>query len=206
MLDSLYAYKFIRILTQEYTNMDLYKLGYIDAQGNILKSRKELSQNEKKNFTKFHILALNLRKIIEKFPFGKSSIARYSAAVKLLQEEISPLVKNQNLIEENLLEFLGEEVELYQNLSEESGILENFTSGIEMGDKPLGKFAGAIVFDCDPKRFMDCKMGKPKYHKYQYYVGDDELGEEIRQYGRKYPKHPIILRNSVDGSMLYLRK
>ena len=41
--------------------------------------------------------------------------------------------------------------------------------------------------------------------RYEKYVGNDDTGELIRQYGRNNPKAPIILKNSQTGAMLYLR-
>jgi hypothetical protein len=48
-------------------------------------------------------------------------------------------------------------------------------------------------------------MGKSRYNRYEKYVGNDKLGETIRQYGRTNPNSPIILKNSENGAMLYLK-
>jgi hypothetical protein len=48
-------------------------------------------------------------------------------------------------------------------------------------------------------------MGKARYVRYEKYVGNDKLGETIRQYGRNNPKNAIILKNSGNGAMLYLK-
>ena len=48
-------------------------------------------------------------------------------------------------------------------------------------------------------------MGKSRYVRYEKYVGNDKLGEAIRQYGRENPKAAIILKNSGNGAMLYLK-
>jgi len=66
-------------------------------------------------------------------------------------------------------------------------------------------FAGINVFDVNPTHFELCRMGKRKYLRYEKYVGNDDTGESIRQYGRNNPKAPIILKNSQTGAMLYLR-
>jgi hypothetical protein len=44
-----------------------------------------------------------------------------------------------------------------------------------------------------------------RYARYEKYVGNDKLGEAIRQYGRNNPKNSIILKNSGNGAMLYLK-
>ena len=50
------------------------------------------------------------------------------------------------------------------------------------------------------------KIGKKKYDKYENYVGNDEIGQEIRQYGRTNPGKSIIIQDSLTGAMLYLKK
>lgn len=68
-------------------------------------------------------------------------------------------------------------------------------------------FAGMDVFDVEPEQWQKSLMGgKPKYHKYAPYVGEDEVGEEIRNYARSNPTKKIVLRNSKTGSMVFLRK
>lgn len=67
------------------------------------------------------------------------------------------------------------------------------------------KFANNDVFVVDTERFNKARLGKKKYLKYETYVGNDEVGNEIRQYGRKYPKKPIILQDDKTGAMIFLR-
>lgn len=67
------------------------------------------------------------------------------------------------------------------------------------------KFAGHEVFEVDTHRFMECRMGKAKYHRYSKYVGTDEIGEAIRQYGRNNPKKPIIIQDNKTSAMIYLK-
>ena len=40
---------------------------------------------------------------------------------------------------------------------------------------------------------------------YEHYVGNDETGEAIRQYGRANPGKPIVLQDELTGSMIYLK-
>ena len=71
--------------------------------------------------------------------------------------------------------------------------------------KKRKKFAGTEVFEVDPNVFMKARFGKKKYARYEHYVGNDEIGEEIRQYGRANPDKSIILQDSLTGAMLYLK-
>ena len=67
------------------------------------------------------------------------------------------------------------------------------------------EFGGKKVFVVSPERYWDSRMGKSRYNRYEKYVGNDKLGEAIRLYGRTNPKAPIILKNSENGAMLYLK-
>ena len=71
--------------------------------------------------------------------------------------------------------------------------------------KKRKKFAGADVFVVDPKTFMKARFGKKKYAKYETYVGNDEIGQEIREYGLKNPGKPIVIQDCNTGFMCYLR-
>jgi len=66
-------------------------------------------------------------------------------------------------------------------------------------------FGGRKVFVVSPDRFFESRLGKSRYARYEKYVGNDKLGEAIRQYGRANPKESIILKNSGNGAMLYLK-
>ena len=68
-------------------------------------------------------------------------------------------------------------------------------------------FAGHDVFVVPSDYYHRCRNGKNRYHKYEKYVGKDEIGETIRQYGRdrKNKKKPIIVQDEKTGAMTYLR-
>ena len=66
-------------------------------------------------------------------------------------------------------------------------------------------FGGQKVFVVSPQRYFDSRLGKARYARYEKYVGNDKLGETIRQYARNNPKNSIILKNSGNGAMLYLK-
>jgi hypothetical protein len=83
------------------------------------------------------------------------------------------------------------------------------------GDPPVGKkaqkkytsrFANNEVFVVDSKTYNNARLGKQKYHRYERYVGNDEIGMAIREYGKKYPKKPIILQDGENGPMIFLRR
>ena len=67
------------------------------------------------------------------------------------------------------------------------------------------KFAGNEVFTIDAERFNRCRMGKCRYHRYESYVGDDETGQQIREYGIKNPGKAIVVEDEKTGAMMFLR-
>lgn len=69
------------------------------------------------------------------------------------------------------------------------------------------KFAGHEVFEVEPEYYHRAVMGKRKHVRYSDYVGTDQTGEAIRQYGRdpKTAHLPIILKNRKTSAMVYLR-
>ena len=82
-----FTYRFLRILTQRWEDMDAYKLGIIDDEGNILKKTRQLRTKEEKDaYTIFHRLVFNLKKLLERLPLGRTRIASYAAAMFLLRE------------------------------------------------------------------------------------------------------------------------
>ena len=67
------------------------------------------------------------------------------------------------------------------------------------------KFAGCEVFEVDADRYNRCRVIKQSYERYSKYVGDDELGQTIREYARKNPGKSIIVQDESTGSMTYLK-
>ena len=69
----------------------------------------------------------------------------------------------------------------------------------------MATFAGKQVFVVDSDTYHQCRLGKKKYARYEKYVGKDNVGLAIREYGLKHPERPIILQNGENGPMLFLR-
>lgn len=211
IVDKYMAFMFLRILTTPWTDMEAYKLGIIDDEGNVLKKRSQLKTAEEKNAAGyFDRLVWNIKKVLGTIPLGRTRMASFAAALYLLREHaIKEGAENPNLFEDLLKEHFPEE---------SAAILteETMTSGIDFKDPSWNwkddpevkkdKFAGYDVFVCSPDTFHNCRLGKKKYGKYETYVGKDKMGEAIRRYGRENPKSPIILRNGITGSMIFLRK
>ena len=230
MISNYYAYKFIRLLTQKWTDTEAYELGFIDEDGKST-GKKPVSSDDKGAYNRFTKLVFNIKRMLDKVPFGKTTIGRYTAALALLKEEFG--IENiDSLFEDNILtedqkEIISEitSIQLDESNTHMFGLyfdndllIENFCAGFDGIDGSIGtrkrkqeeqadcNFAGVDVFDCDMETFNNCRLGKKKFLKYSTYVGTDEAGEKIRQYSLKNPKKSVILRNKNTGAMLYMRK
>lgn len=85
----------------------------------------------------------------------------------------------------------------------EEGEAATTTSDVALKDTPM--FAGARVWTVPTDVFMKARMGKKKFAKWYNYVDEDNGGAEIRAYGLKNPKAPIVLQDQASGAMMYLR-
>lgn len=83
--DTVYTYRFLKLLVTPFNKTEAYKLGLIDENGERTDKQVENS-TEREAFTLFHRIIFNLKKLLEKFPAGKTHIASYVAALALLRE------------------------------------------------------------------------------------------------------------------------
>lgn len=118
--DTFITYKFLRALTQSWTDFPAYKLGIIDASGKVLRrSSTFVSQEEIDAASYFYRLVWNLKRLLEKLPGGKSKLVSYTAAAWLIKE-------NKGLVISETEKFLHEEP-------------VNVSAGAETKDIPLFK-------------------------------------------------------------------
>ena len=67
------------------------------------------------------------------------------------------------------------------------------------------KFAGHEVFEVPTEWFLKARLGKRKHANYKTYVGEDQIGQDIRAYGNADYARPIIVQDASTGCMQYLR-
>jgi hypothetical protein len=202
-----FAYKFVSQITSRWEDTDAFKDGKIDNSGNVLPG---------KSLNLFDRLVVNLKKVLGSSALGRSLIGRYAAAAYLLKEAFPENYSN-NL---SLIVTIFEQVMANDKTSSDNkynSIVEDTerASIVEMIREDMtttasfdgGSFAGSKVYPCDQDRFHKCRLGKKsRYHRWSSYIGDDELGQEIKAFAQANPKSPIILQNTKDKAMLYLRK
>ena len=223
-----FVYQFLKKLVTPFNKTKAFELGIIDEKGKILKRRRDLEGDEEKSaYNLSDTLIWNIKKLMGKIPGGKSRLASYAAALWLIKEQQD----GYKITEEELeLQFFDMFEKMYNNdLEFDSSTLRKFenaliedtpttnmgsgniaTRGIPLLKKPpkglvMKRFGGIDVFALDPTYFHKSRLGKKKYTRYSGYVGEDEAGEYIRAFARKYPKKPIIVMDSQTGCMQYLR-
>lgn len=87
LVDLFMVYQFIRRLATPFNEWEAFKLGIIDADGNVLKKRKDLMTiKERDSFGVFDVMVLNIKKLLAKLPGGSTKIASYAAALYLIRE------------------------------------------------------------------------------------------------------------------------
>jgi len=223
-----FVYQFLKKLVTPFNKTKAFELGIVDEKGKILKRRRDLEGDEEKSaYNLSDTLIWNIKKLMGKIPGGKSRLASYAAALWLIKEQQD----GYKITEEELeLQFFDQFEKMYNNdLVFDSATLKKFEDtlieaspttamgggniavrGIPLLKKPpkglvMKRFGGIDVFAIDPTYFQKSRLGKKKYTRYSGYVGEDEAGEYIRAFARKYPKKPIIVMDSKTGCMQYLR-
>ena len=85
--DTYYAYRFVKILSTPWDEMDAYEFGIIDENGKVLRKARTLRTSEEKSaYTIFHRLVFGIKRILQKLPGGRSVAASYAAALFLIKE------------------------------------------------------------------------------------------------------------------------
>lgn len=108
VVDTYFLYAFLRKLTTPFNKTKAFELGIIDEKGKVLRRRSQLRTTEERSaFTIFDTLVFNLKKLIERLPFGRTRLASYAAALWLLKEEqfVEYYEKEPKLLEESFLTF-----------------------------------------------------------------------------------------------------
>jgi len=123
--DTYYTFRFLKTMTTKWTDMEAYKRGIVDENGKVLKKGSQISSEDKSHYTLFHRLVFNIKRILEKLPFGKTKLASYAAALFLLKEETH---LSQEQIKEALEQIMQDlELDLDMALNEDRSwnVMEN---------------------------------------------------------------------------------
>ena len=87
LVDSVIAYRILRMLTIPFEETDAYRLGIIDNKGKELKKMSQLhTGNELAAYTILHRMVYRIKRIIEKVPVDNKRIITFAAALSLIKE------------------------------------------------------------------------------------------------------------------------
>jgi hypothetical protein len=140
-VDSVIAYRILRLLVTPFEKTDAYKLGIIDQNGNELKKMSDLNTVvERDSYTLLHRLVFRLKRIIQRVPIANKNLVSLAAAYALIKENLEeqkePIdlefryinkIKSE-LVEEKMLveEFLdGRKIFTFKQFSEEGEVAAN---------------------------------------------------------------------------------
>ena len=115
--DTVYAFRFIRMLVMKWENWDAYKEGIIDANGKRVKGVTINTSEKQSAWTPFIRLCANIKRLISKAPGGGSRLGSFAAALFLIKEKTGMTDKELKQICEKVgiepLDFLNENSEWF---------------------------------------------------------------------------------------------
>ena len=86
-VDSVIAYRILRMLTTPFEDTEAYQLGIIDDKGRELKKMKSLhTVKERDAYSILHRMVYRLKRIIQKVPIDNKKIVTLAAALSLIKE------------------------------------------------------------------------------------------------------------------------
>ena len=113
--DTVYAFRFVRMMVMDWKNWDAYKEGLIDENGKRIKSVKINSDEKAAAYTPFVRLVANIKRLTAKLPGGGSKLGSFASALFLIKEKvgqkgIEDICKKCNI---EVLDFLNEKNEWF---------------------------------------------------------------------------------------------
>ena len=119
-VDSLIAYRILKMLVVPFENTDAFKQGIVDKNGKELKKMSELNTvAERDAYTILHRLVFRLKRIINKVPIENKKFLNLAAAYSLIKEHYDAGREPINF-EEMFLD------RLQSDLTEETFLIESF--------------------------------------------------------------------------------
>tara|TARA_B100001093_G_scaffold516985_1_gene597184 strand:+ start:2661 stop:3254 length:594 start_codon:yes stop_codon:yes gene_type:complete len=114
--DLFYAFRFLKLLVTPWDKMEAFDLGVIDDNGKVLKKAADRkTPQEKSAYTVFHRLVFNVKRLLNKLPFGKTRLASYASALFLIKESTNLTDTEIRDIISNIFDDLEETIDLSEN-------------------------------------------------------------------------------------------
>ena len=115
--DTVYAFRFIRMMVMDWKNWDAYKEGLIDENGKRNKDVKIDTSDKRSAYTPFVRLVANIKRLVAKLPGGGSKLGSFASALYLVKEKTNLSEKGLEDICEKcnieILDFLNEKNEWF---------------------------------------------------------------------------------------------
>lgn len=83
-VDSVYAFRFLELLRKPFTQWSAYRKGIIDDKGHAVKTN--LSSDEKREWTHFHKMTANIKRMLMKGPSKTSELTALYTAYRTMRE------------------------------------------------------------------------------------------------------------------------
>jgi len=153
--DTVYAFRFIRMMVMDWKSWDAYKEGIIDENGKRLKEVKLDTDSKRSAYTPFVRLVANIKRLVAKIPGGGSKLGSFASALYLVKEKANLSEKGLKSICEKCdieaLDFLNENNEWF--------LLEDkqLSPGVYRVNNPklLNKSCSELVWAKDQIRIKD---------------------------------------------------
>ena len=115
--DTVYAFRFIRMMVMDWKNWDAYKEGIIDENGKRIREVKLDTDSKRAAYTPFVRLVANIKRLVAKIPGGGSKLGAFASALFLIKEKANLSEKGLKTICEKcdieVLDFLNENNEWF---------------------------------------------------------------------------------------------
>ena len=122
-VDSVIAYRILRMLVTPFEETDAYKLGIVDAHGKELKKMSQLHTAEERDaYTILNRMVFRIKRIINKVPVENKKLVSFAAALSLIKEHANDTTEPLDLE----LQYIKR---INSNLQEEQMIVEEFMFG-----------------------------------------------------------------------------
>ena len=127
-VDSIIAYRILRMLVIPFEETDAYKLGIIDKNGKELKRMGQLNTvDERDAYSILHRMIFRIKKIINKVPLENKKLLNFAAALSLIKEhyntEIEPIDLELQFISRRDSKLLEEDLNFIQDFVNNNKIL-----------------------------------------------------------------------------------
>ena len=153
--DTVYAFRFIRMMVMDWKSWDAYKEGIIDENGKRIREVKLDTDSKRSAYTPFVRLVANIKRLVAKIPGGGSKLGSFASALYLVKEKANLSEKGLKSICEKcdieVLDFLNENNEWF--------LLEDkqLSPGVYRVNNPklLNKSCSELVWAKDQIRIKD---------------------------------------------------